>query len=96
MDSKTIVEIVAAVTIPITVVAFVLHRIIRDYGFGVRSIQFVAIGIFPSVIIILALEGILERSAVGALIGALVGYLFANIGEYDKNKKSSKSSSDPD
>ncbi len=53
---------------------------------GVRSIQFLAIVVVLPVVLILALEGILERSAVGALIGALVGYLFTNIGKYDERK----------
>ncbi|WP_170304672.1 hypothetical protein [Croceicoccus estronivorus] len=37
-------------------------------------------------IIVLAMEKIIDGAAVAALIGGVVGYLFANISEYDRTK----------
>jgi hypothetical protein len=90
MEAKSWVEIIAAATIPISIIAITLLRAKTSEngpkGIGVRAIQFVGISIIPPLILILALEGILEKSAVGALVGALAGYLFANIGEFDKKR----------
>lgn len=85
MDTKSIIEIICASTIPFVVLAIIAHRIWCDMGIGVRAIQFVALVTIACLILILALEGILEKSAVGALVGALVGYFFSNIGKYDEN-----------
>jgi hypothetical protein len=54
---------------------------------GVRAIQFLAAVTLPPTIVILALEGILEKSAVGAILGAFIGYLFSHIGEYDRRRR---------
>jgi hypothetical protein len=86
MDVKHWIELVASATIPISVIAVVVNRIMSERGLGVRAIQFLGLSVFSPIILILALEGILERSAAGALVGAVVGYLFANIGEYDKKR----------
>ena len=56
-------------------------------GIGVRAIQFVALITISNMVIILALEEILEKSAVGALVGALAGYFFSNISKFDEGKK---------
>jgi hypothetical protein len=86
--AKIWIELIASASIPIAVVAVIIHRIERQLGIGVRAIQYMALAIIVPLVLILALEGILERSAVGALIGALVGYLFSNIGKYDERKAS--------
>jgi hypothetical protein len=67
-DAKFWVEIIAALAIPGAVGFVVWHRIKTEMGMGVRAIQFLGLAIVPPLIIILALEGILERSAVGALV----------------------------
>ncbi len=84
--AKVWVELIAASSIPLAIGFIIFHRIKRGMGMGVRAIQFLALATIPQAIIILALEGILEKSAVGALLGALVGYLFSNIGEYDRSR----------
>jgi hypothetical protein len=85
-DAKFWIEIVAALTMPVGIIAVVAHRIKQKIGMGVRSIQFLALTIIFPMVLILALENKLEDSAIGALIGALLGYLFSNIGKYDERK----------
>ena len=80
------VELIAILCVPITVVGVIWNRISTEKGLSVRSIQFLALGVLIPVVLILALEGILERSAVGALFGTLIGYIFANIGKYEESK----------
>ena len=80
------IEIIAVAVIPLAVAGVVLERVMIRRSIGVRTIQFTGIPIISSLVLILGLEGILEKSAIGALLGALVGYLFANIGQYDKRK----------
>ena len=96
MDAKFWIEVVAIATMPIAIVAIIVERIARDRGIGVRVIQFLGICLLLPLTIILAIEGILERSAVGALVGAIAGYLFANIGEYDKKRGQPTKTSDAD
>ncbi|MFG1230141.1 hypothetical protein [Xanthobacter wiegelii] len=80
------IEVILAATVPVGISLIMIHRIKREMGLGVRSIQFLAIVVLLPMIFILALEGILAGSAVGALFGALIGYLFTNIGKYDEAK----------
>jgi len=54
-------------------------------GMGIRAIQFLAIIRIP-LLLVLALEGLIERSALGALIGTLLGFIFSKIGEAEKNE----------
>lgn len=85
-EARLWIEIIAAMTIPIAVLSVIVSRTLQKKGLGIRSIQFLAIGTIPPLVLILALENFLEPGAVGALIGALVGYLFSNFGERDKRK----------
>jgi len=84
LEPRLMIELIAAATIPVAVVSIIINRTVRNKGLSVRAIQFLALSVILPLVLILALEGILERSAVGALIGALVGYLFSNIGKYDE------------
>ena len=86
MPFKYWVEIIAIATLPVAIIAVIVNRTMVDRGLGARAIQFLAISLFVPIIVLLALEGVLERSAVGALVGALVGYLFATTGEFDKKR----------
>jgi hypothetical protein len=53
-------------------------------GMGIRTIQFLAIILVIPLLLVLALEGLIERSALGALIGTLLGFIFSKIGEAEK------------
>ncbi len=90
LEARLWIEIIAVATIPLTVLLIMIHRIVRDRSPGVRSIQFLAMGTIPALVLILGLEGLLESSAIGALLGALVGYVFSNIGKYDERKAGNK------
>lgn len=85
-EAKDWIEIIAALTMLAAVGGVVWHRIQQKMGIGVRSIQFIGVGTLVPLILILALEGVLERSAVGTLIGALIGYLLSKIGKYDEHR----------
>ena len=87
-DANSLVQIVAAITMPVAVIAIIVHRIWLGMGIGVRAIQFVSASLLVPLILILALQGILEKNAVGALVGAFAGYLFSNIGKYDERNAS--------
>jgi hypothetical protein len=76
------IEIIAALTIPIAIGAIMYQRF-QGGGAGpisLRMLQVLAIAVLAPLILILGLEKVLEPSAVGALIGALLGYLLSGIG----------------
>jgi hypothetical protein len=83
---KDWVEIVSALTIPIAILGVLINRIITKKGIGVRAIQWLAVATFPPLIVILALERALDGSAVAALVGAVIGYLFSNISDFDRRE----------
>ena len=89
-EARLWIEIIAVAVIPIAVAGVIVERVSVKRGIGVRSIQFIGISTIPPSVLVLGLEGILEKSAIGALFGALVGYLFANIGQFDKRKDDDK------
>jgi hypothetical protein len=76
------IEIIAALTIPIAIGAVMYQRIQGPGGgaISLRTLQVLAIAVLAPLILILGLEKVLEPSAVGALIGALLGYLLSGIG----------------
>ena len=86
LEARQWIEIIAAAAIPVAVAGAVLERVTIKRGIGVRTIQFIGISTISPLVLILALEGLLEKSAIAALLGALVGYLFSNIGQYNKRK----------
>jgi hypothetical protein len=87
------VKLIAAGSVPLTVLALIVNRIWTGKGIGVRVIQFLAVAAFASIIVIVALEKVIDGSAVAALIGTLVGYLFANIAEFDRRSPDARSES---
>jgi len=74
------IEIIAALTIPIAIAAVMYQRFQGAGAISMRTIQVLAIAVLAPLILILGLEKVLEPSAVGALIGALLGYLLSGIG----------------
>jgi hypothetical protein len=86
MSATDCIEVIAAVTIPVALLAIIGERLWSKKGVGVRTIQFAAVAMFVPLILILALEQIVDGSVVSALVGAFVGYLFSNIGDFDRNR----------
>jgi hypothetical protein len=76
------IETIAALTIPIAIGAVMYQRYQGGGGgaISLRTLQVLAIAVLTPLILILGLERVLEPSAVGALIGALLGYLLSGIG----------------
>lgn len=74
------IEIIAALTIPIAIGAVLYQRFQSGGTIGVRTLQVLAIGVIAPLVLILGLERVIEPSAVGALVGALLGYLLSGIG----------------
>lgn len=92
MTAREIVEIILSVLIAVVPIGFLIHRTIakksetEHFGIGVRSVQFVGVAMLLPTITVLALERLIDGSTVSALIGALIGYLFAGITDFDRNK----------
>ena len=79
MDNKSYIELGSVLVMVVGVGGIAFERLFSKRGIGLRVIQ--ALGlilVFPTVLI-LGLEGVLEKSAVGTMLGALVGYLFADV-----------------
>ncbi len=74
------IEIIAALTITLAIAAVMYQRLQQGGSISLRTIQLLAIAVLAPLILILGLERVLEPSAVGALIGALLGYLLSGIG----------------
>lgn len=81
------IELIAAVTIPLALVAIILERVISKKGIGVRTIQFLGVATFVPMLLILGIERILDANVISALVGAFVGYLFSRIGDFENRAK---------
>ena len=77
-------EIIIASTLPLTLVTVLLNRIITKKATGVRVIQFTAAAMIVPALLLLGLRHLLEGEAIAAILGGLVGYLFANIAKFDE------------
>jgi hypothetical protein len=84
MTAISWVQIIVSLAIPITLIVVWLNRVRTDKGIGVRTVQFVAAGMVMPAVIILALNDKIGGETSAALIGAFIGYLFANISNFDK------------
>jgi hypothetical protein len=84
---KGIVEIVAVSMLPIGFIGFMLHRVVTQRALSTRSIQFLGVVFLLPVILVLALEKVLDSTAVGTLIGALIGYLLSAIANYEPQRR---------
>jgi len=84
MQDKALLIYILASSVPLSIMGVLLQRLIEGKGIGVRAIQFVAATSILPIIAILALEKIIDGCTVSALVGALIGYLFSNISEFEK------------
>jgi hypothetical protein len=86
MTPQEWVEIIVAATIPLALIAVFFNRWHSGKNLGVRAIQMLAAAMLMPSVIVLAMEKILDGAAVAALVGGAIGYLFANISDYDRHK----------
>ncbi len=86
MDMKIWIEGVALLIMVLGVIGIFLERALTKRGIGVRIIQFATVVLVFPIILILALEGILESQTVGALVGTVVGYVLSGIGKDEPSK----------
>jgi hypothetical protein len=84
LSVKDAVELIAAGMLPLAYVGFMWHRIAGKKSIGARAIQFMAVVTLLPVIVILALEKVLDGQTIGTLIGGLTGYLLSGISNYDR------------
>lgn len=75
-----LVELIAAVTMPLTVIVYVVQRAITGGAIIKGSIQLVGILLFLPAVLVLGLEKDIPEAALGTLLGAVAGYLLSNIG----------------
>ena len=79
LDVRGVVELAAAAAIVIAVFGALI--IAGKRGIGPRTIQFAGACMLVPVILILAMEKVLEPATLGTVIGAIIGYLLSGIGE---------------
>jgi hypothetical protein len=75
-------EVGAGVIAVLGVGFIVAERLISKRGLDMRTIQFLALLMFAPLIFILSMERILDGSAAGALIGAIAGFLLADLRQH--------------
>jgi hypothetical protein len=86
------IEVILAATMLIVPLAVLIQRSIAKksdgahFGMGVRITQLIGVCNVLPALIILGMEGLLDGSAMAALGGALVGYLFSGLAEFDRRK----------
>lgn len=84
------IEYVLTFSIFASPIAFLIHRTIAKtkdgahFGIGVRSVQFLGVAMLIPAVTLLAMEHLISGEVVATLFGAFVGYLFSNIGDFDK------------
>jgi hypothetical protein len=76
-STKDIVDIVAIAMLPIGFVGFLWQRRSSGKAIDAPGVQFIAVVFLLPIILILALEKVLDGMTVGTLIGAFTGYLLA-------------------
>jgi hypothetical protein len=74
------VEVIAAITMPLTVLVYVVQRAITGGAIIKGSIQLVGVLLFLPAVLVLGLEKDIPEAALGTLLGAVAGYLLSNIG----------------
>jgi predicted transporter len=86
---KVAIEIIACLIMVGGLAGMFIERIWRNRGIDVRVIQFLTIVLIIPVILILALEDILNGQTTAALIGTVIGYILSGIGKNEKNSTES-------
>ncbi len=79
------VQLASAAVFPLVIFAVIVNRWLTEKGIGVRVVQFSAAAMVIPGVVILATGGYIGGETSAALIGAFIGYLFANIGNFDKS-----------
>ncbi|WP_374763393.1 hypothetical protein [Yunchengibacter salinarum] len=85
MTTIDCVQLASATVFPLVVVAVIINRLSSGKGIGVRVVQFTAAAMVIPGVVILATGGFIGGETSAALIGAFIGYLFANIGNFEKS-----------
>ena len=83
MSIKEVVVRIAAAMLVGAPVLVIVERIWNKKGIGARAIQFCAMIMITSLILILALFDVVSTETTAALIGAMTGYVLSGIGSYE-------------
>lgn len=92
MTPKFWIEGILAASMLIVPLAVLIQRSIAKkkdgahFGMGVRITQLIGACNLPPMLIILAMEGLIDGSTIAALAGAFAGYLFSGIAEFDRGR----------
>lgn len=78
---KVGIEVVASIIMIVGILSIFSERKRTGRGIGVRIIQLATVVLVLPIILILALEDVLETQTTAALIGAVVGYILSGIGK---------------
>jgi len=73
-------EVIVAITLPLSVIGFVVHRAVHGGPITGKAIQVFGILQLIPAVLILALENHLSDPVLGTLLGAFGGCLLSNIG----------------
>ena len=87
---KIVIEAVACLIMVGGVIGIFVERARTRRGIGVRIIQLATVLLVLPVILILALEGVLENQTTAALLGTVVGYVLSGIGKDEKPRSSDR------
>lgn len=99
MDTKPIIEALALLSSFLGILLYFRNREsrrpddARNRGVGVRGIQVLALFTIVPVILILGLEGVLEKASAGTLLGAISGYVLSGFGGSDGESQQQKTGS---
>ncbi len=80
MDTKSWMEVIAALVMVVGLVGTFLIRWRLKKGIGRRAIQAMTVILIVPATMILTLEGVLNSQTVAAILGAVVGYGLSGVG----------------
>ena len=76
MDVRMIIELGAGLVMVGGTIAVFAERFIHKKAIGIRVIQILSLILIAPLILILALERILNTETISALLGAMIGYIY--------------------